>query len=53
MIPWPKAIRAPPFPLSLPFAMVTAVTGPGIITPESDMMATEARKIRTFSSGSI
>lgn len=46
--PWPTATSAPALPSRLPLAIVTAVTGPGIITPERDMTITEARKTRIF-----
>ena len=40
-------------PLFLPLAIVTAITGPGIITPERDIITTEKRNRGTFRIGSI
>jgi len=42
-IPCPREIRNPAVLSSDPFAMVTANTGPGAITPDSDMKTTDIR----------
>ena len=41
--PWPMAIKAPASLRCDPLVIATAVTGPGIITPVSDMAKTERR----------
>jgi len=42
-MPWPTAIRAPTSLRLVPLIMVSAVTGPGIMTPVSEISITEAR----------
>jgi hypothetical protein len=44
MIPCPKEVNNPAVFFFSPFAMVTAKSGPGAITPESDIRITDRRK---------
>ena len=43
-MPCPTAISAPAYRERAPIAMAAAVTGPGAITPESDITITSAKK---------
>jgi len=46
MIPWPIATKAPAWGELLPFPNVTALIGPGAITPDRDIITASKRKVK-------